>query len=139
MRDTQKNKVYMFEDQIIDQFDKEQISVPNAKNFIEFIWANEGRRFPPKIKVNKRFKRILACANRETITLSKDRMQRWVLIHELTHSILDEKNDEGEPIRTIEAHGKEFVAKYFFLLDKYLKMPSIMLMAMAQKHNVKWK
>lgn len=137
IRDTQKNKVYRFEDKVIGPFDKNSITLSEAQDFVEFIWANEGRSHPPKITSSNRFKNIAANANRNRICVKGETTKRWIMVHEVTHSLLWEMDDEGNDIQTIAHHGPEFVMKYITLLDKYLKIPFIMSMAMCKKEGVK--
>jgi hypothetical protein len=52
------------------------------------------------------------------------------LAHELAHYICDDTYDNHE------AHGKQFVAIYMHLLDKYRILPSFAFRTLAKKHRV---
>lgn len=139
MRDYQKNKLYRFEDQYINPLAKADVlDVEAAQDWVDFVWANEGRQNPPSVEHNAKFKRKAADATRYKIRISDPKIKRWILIHEITHSLMVEFDDEGDELDTHSFHGPEFVNLYLRLLDKYMNIPLICLTTKAIEFGVDW-
>jgi len=117
--DYQKSKVYSWENKVVGQFDKARISIEEAQDWVDFIWFNEGRSNPPKIRTDHN-KKSGADATRLAIRVTPGTLYRWIMVHEVAHSLLD----DGE-VRY--GHGPKFVETYIELLDKYMKIPKLML------------
>jgi len=129
--DYQKSKVYSWEDAVVRPMDQTRITLKEAQDWVDFIWANEGRTHPPKIRTDHN-KKGGADATRTAIRVTPGSMFLWIMTHELAHSLLD----DGE-VR--HGHGPKFVETYVKLLDKYMRIPDMMLKYTLQKHKVDWR
>ena len=119
-RDYQKSKVYKWEQKIIAPFDNALMTMNEIRDFVDFVWANEGLQHPPKITAGQKNKSG-ADGWRLEIRLPPHMRYRWIVIHELVHSFLEDGTGTGD------GHGPMFVTKYINLLDKYMCIPKMML------------
>jgi hypothetical protein len=119
MKDTQKSKVYSWEDTHIAVMDPATITVDEAQDLVDFVWAQQGRNNPPVVRINKRSG---ASATRMDLNFSKKALHRWIVLHEIAHSLADGLYEQGK-----EGHGPEFVAIYASLLEDHLKLPKPLL------------
>lgn len=138
-RDFQKQKLYSFEQRYISPFDTQSITKNEAQDWVNFIWYNEGRTHPPVITVNRQLKRVAAKANRNVVILSGDTTKRWIMVHEVVHSLQQEMTNNGDPYFPFAAHGAEFVYKYIMMLEKYMNIPMLMLLAKCKESKLKVK
>ena len=129
--DYQKTKVYRWEDHVMGPLEKGHITIAQAQDWVDFIWYNEGRTHPPKIRTDHN-KKGGADATRLNIRVTDFALKRWIITHEVAHSLLD----DGE-VRY--GHGPMFVQKYIDLLDKYMKIPKLMLQYTLQEASVDYK
>lgn len=136
MRDFQKSRVYAFEDKCISPFDETVISLVVAQEIVNFIWTNEDRDCPPKVSQNKRYKTKTATGDRFKIQIDREDIKQWILIHEIAHSLNRKLDEEGDEI-PCDRHGPKFMLTYLTLLDKYLNMNMLMLLAMCKHNNIK--
>jgi len=118
MRDYQRQKVYNWENEVISPLDSTLLSVEEAQDLVDFIWAQEGRNHPPKVKINNR--KAGADGRRIELRFNKNMLKRWVILHELAHAFEDDIDVKGD------GHGPKFVKRYIGLLDKYMKIPKVM-------------
>lgn len=136
MRDFQKSRVYKFEDRYVAPLDNIVFSIKEAQEFINFVWEGEGYDCPPRVSQNTRYKVKLATGGRFNIQTAGNTIKRWILIHELTHSICQTLDEDGEVDDSI-GHGPKFVSTYLKLLDRYANINMIGLLAMCNKSKVK--
>lgn len=126
--DYQRSKVYRWENKYVRPYDTTPITVQEAQDWVDFIWFNEGRTHPPKIRTDHK-KKSGADATRMNIRVTGGSLYRWIMIHELAHSFLE----DGE---TSYGHGPVFVTKYMELLEKYLRIPMPILWYTANEAGV---
>lgn len=134
IRDYQKQRLYDWERLCVSPFDKNIVPYDNLQAIVDYIWKEERLQFPPKVMpLPKQVTRKWACANRNCIEAPEAGLPTWVLIHELCHSLtltFDDMFPKGG------AHGPIFVGVYMKLLEKYLKLPILMLMSTAKDAKV---
>ena len=88
---------------------------------VNAIWADLGLRYPPKVAaLPLQARTLIGRADRLTIELAP-RLPSWCLLHELAHSLTS--SIEGES----DGHGPRFMATYFFLLVRYLRLDEVEL------------
>ncbi len=132
MRDYQRQRVYDWEDQHVRPKDKTVIPFDQAQMMVNYIWAGEGLRFPPRVlEMPKQNRAAEAKANRSDVWVKPEGIASWILLHELAHSLTTSTFDEYS-----DRHGPEFVGVYMRLLEKHIRIPLQLLMFTAQKEKV---
>lgn len=121
-RDFQKSKVYAWERKVVGSWDTSPyMSVAEIEDLVSFVWAGEGFNHPPKV-VEPRDNKRCATGGRLEVQFPAGMRKRWVVLHELSHSI---SRIGGEEI--CDGHGPKFVKIYTKLLVKYLYMDQLIL------------
>lgn len=133
--DYQQKRVYAWEREAIAPHDKGNIPFDQVQSIIDYIWTNEGWKYPPKVKLLSGHEKRGAWArgNRHGIWIRPTGLPTWVLLHELSHA-LTSSEVEGFCGR----HGKTFVGVYLRLVSKYLNLSLPLLMAQAKLYNVRF-
>lgn len=134
--DYQQKRVYAWEREAISAHDKSNIPFTQVQSIIDYIWANEGWKYPPKVKLlsGQQKKGAWARGNRHGIWIRPEGLPTWVLLHELAHTLSTSVEIEDVSL----GHGKSFVGLYMQLVSKYLKLDLPVLMFLAKKYNVKF-
>jgi putative metallohydrolase (TIGR04338 family) len=138
MKDYQRNLVYSWENSIVAPNDNFVMSMSECQNFVEFVWANEGRTVPPLVVESRKV--IRATGSRLTIELPNIKKgswarKRWVLLHEISHAILDNSHITGSTLSY--GHGPIFVDRYINLLVKYMYMSRDQLVSEAMSRGIR--
>jgi hypothetical protein len=117
-RDSQRGKVYEWEERFVAPRDGSRISYQQAQGMVDAIWAEMGLLYPPKVEpLPRQARSILADANRLSIRLP-DVSPSWWLLHELAHAMTSTQDGQSD------RHGRIFVGVYAQLLTRYLRLPS---------------
>lgn len=128
--DYQRSKCYSWEREVIAPKGGAWVNFDKAQDLVNWIWANEGFSFPPQVAlIHTNNTTAEAQANRLEIQI-RDRVQTWVILHELAHSMTS--NIDGQTV----AHRAPWVGIYMRLCEKYLGIPLLVLMATATKMGV---
>ncbi len=138
MRDYQKSRVYAWERLHVKPLDKNHLSFEKVKMMVDAVWLMEGLQNPPSVEViDPRNKKSWATGSRLSIHIPEVGLPRWVVLHELAHSMtMTHDYDTGEALEDCDKHGPDFVGIYMKLLVNYLKLPLPLLMFTAKKSNV---
>lgn len=132
-RDFQKSKVYKWEDKFIRPFDKQEISFDNIQMIVDYVWKQEGYNYPPKVKrIAKQNTKALATGSRLNLEFHDKGIYTWVILHELAHALTSNLEYEND------GHGPEFVGVYMKLVNKYIGINLLALMASANDYGVKY-
>ena len=116
-RDTQRRKLYNWEDSFVAPRDTSQISYQQAQGIVDAIWAEMGLLYPPKVEpLPRQARSLLADANRLSIRLPAV-SPSWWLLHELAHAMTSTYDGQSD------GHGPTFVGIYAQLLTRYLRVP----------------
>jgi hypothetical protein len=115
-RDSQRARVYVWEDRVIAPHAPDLIAFSAAQPMVDAIWADQGLRYPPKVEaLPKQASRRLAEANRLMLRLPL-RLPSWVLLHELAHAMTSSHDGHSD------GHGPRFMGLYLQLLERYLRL-----------------
>jgi len=120
--DFQKSKVYTWENKVVGDWDNSpMMGVKEIEELVAFVWSGEGLNHPPKV-VEPRSNKGCATGGRFEVQFPKHMRRRWIVLHELSHSINRLGGDE-----ICDGHGPRFVKIYKELLVKYLYMNPLVL------------
>lgn len=132
MRDFQKQKVYDWENSIIT-VPTRQIAFSQAQTLVDGLWLAEGLLYPPKVVPKPKQKTTAwAAGDRSTIELPET-IPEWVLLHELAHALSMHSSGHGD------GHGPIFLGNYIRLLETYLRIPRLYLIASATALGLQFK
>jgi hypothetical protein len=116
-RDSQRSRLYAWEDRTIGTLDQTEIGFAAAQGMVDAIWAELGLAFPPKVeKLPRQARAVLADASRLRLRLP-EHFPSWWLLHELAHCMTSTHDGESDQ------HGPLFVGIYLQLLTRYLRVP----------------
>jgi hypothetical protein len=129
-RDSQKQKVYNWEDAHVMARDTQYVPFDQCQSVVNYIWEQMGWKYPPRVvAMHKNERKAAAKANRLEVFVPEDRgAKTTVLIHELAHSATT-LVDGGS-----ERHGPAFVGVYMKMLDKLV--PGLNLLVLMHTANV---
>lgn len=138
--DFQKKRVYDWEDDNIKNKDTYLFSsLEEAQSFVDFVYYNEGRNYPPKvIKARENFGKSTGC--RTQIVLHKKHFKASVLLHELAHSFttgIYVENANNDDCKNFDIHGPKFMKVYVYLLNKYMKFDILWIITTAKQYKIK--
>jgi hypothetical protein len=116
-RDSQRSRLYAWEDRTIGQRDRTQVGFAAAQGMVDAIWAEQGLAYPPKVeKLPRQARAVLADASRLRLRLPEN-FPSWWLLHELAHAMTSTHDGQSDQ------HGPLFVGVYLQLLTRYLRLP----------------
>jgi hypothetical protein len=131
-RDSQKQKVYDWERNVIAPLGKRSVPFDQAQAFVDGVWLAHGWLYPPQVSaMPKQATRTLATGWRSEIRLPAYTPD-WVILHELAHALTSNENGHND------GHGADFVGVYIKLLERVLNIPTLMTMFTLKQANVKF-
>lgn len=127
-RDSQKQKVYDWENQHVIGRTEEYIPFERCQDMVNYIWEQMGWKYPPRVRpLHTNERKAAAKANRLNVYVPEGRgAKTTVLIHECAHSATADVDGNSE------RHGPEYVGVYMKMLDKLipsLNLPVLMYTA----------
>lgn len=133
MRDFQRELVYEWERKIIAPRDTGLLAFENIAPVVNYVWSSEGLDYPPKVKpIDKRNKTAQATGSRLNLHFQETGNYTWIVLHELAHALTCDIDNNSN------WHREDFVGVYMKLVDKYLHINSLLLMASAKDMGVKF-
>ena len=132
MRDLQRSRVYAWEDAVVAPWGASAVAYEKAQMLVDGVWLGEQLLYPPKVQpMPRQARRTWATGSRTTIRLPQDRPTPiHVILHEVAHAL--SSTFDGDT----DAHGPDFVGLYMGLLDRWLGIPTPLLMFTAGQHGV---
>lgn len=135
MRDYQKNRVYRWEREIVKPKDTILLtSYDTAQNIVDYMWNNVGIFGNPPIVVPKTTTSRFSTGARDMLHMKPNHLFTWILIHEMAHAWDNTMDENG--VMYSSGHGPEYVARYVYLLDKFLKISNLYLQYTLKEHKV---
>ncbi len=129
-RDSQRSRVYAWENRGIAPCDPSFVSFPDAQGVVNAIWSELGLKYPPKVEVLPRqAKNTVATATRLSIRLP-DRVPSWCLLHEIAHAMTTTVDGHSD------RHNGMFMGVYIRLLARYLRLNVDDLMRSARSELI---
>lgn len=126
MIDYQKSKVYRWESSFnVGGW----VPYDMAQSVINYIWADYGLSYPPKVQTLSRNANVEGKANRTVVYLQPNNTMLTIL-HELAHSMTSDLYGESD------LHGPRFVGVYMKLLHKYLNIDLFEMLKQAAIHKI---
>jgi hypothetical protein len=132
--DPQKQRVYRWENKVVAPHDRNRIGLEMARTVVNYVWQQEGYRFPPVVtELPAHNKRLEGRANRSTIALKAGGTFTWVVLHEMAHSLMSDVDG------LTAVHGPAYVGTYMALLSRYMGMDLVQLQTSAIKNHVQFR
>ena len=130
VRDYQKSRCYRWEREVIAPHGKAVVVFDNAQQFVDYVWASEGLKYPPTIEaLHERNTTAEATGGRFEIHI-RPTVETWVLLHEIAHSMTSTVHDRSV------GHRSPWVGVYMKLASKYLGIPLLILTSTAMRAGV---
>ena len=130
-RDSQKQRVYDWEDKYIGSKHSDIVVFDNVQSIIDYVWNGMGLEYPPKAILLSKTARKGGSATRLHVRLQPV-TRTWIILHELAHSMTSDEEDNSD------RHNAQFVGVYMKLLEKFLNIPSTYLWWSATESKVKF-
>jgi len=129
-RDTQRGRVYAWENRIIAPHDSTFVAYGRAQAMVDSIWADMGLQFPPGVEpLPSQSSATLASATRLSIFLPAQ-IPSWCLLHELAHAMTSDVDGSSE------GHGPIFMGVYLKLIARYLRLDPDRLLESAAVEGI---
>jgi hypothetical protein len=128
MSDYQKSKVYSWEHR--ELHDKSRVAIADAQTIVNYVWEQEGLKYPPKVvPIHTNTTRFAGHANRTTIALQPV-VSTHTILHEIAHSMTMTIDNDGC------GHGPWWLGLFCKLLDRYAKIPLIVSLYTLQRDKI---
>lgn len=131
-RDFQRERVYAWENAVVKPRDPSKNRFEDAQALVTAIWTAEGLLHPPRVLPMPAQARVTCATGTRTQLRVPDLVPTWVVLHEIAHAMTS--TFEGRS----DGHGPDYVGNYMRLLDRFLKIPTPLLMYTASEHNVRF-
>lgn len=125
-------RLYAWEDAVVAPRDRGMVPFARLQSLVNHVWAEEGRRWPPRVRpLPKQARRTVARATRTAIEAPAE-LPSWVLLHEIAHALTADVDG------THAGHGPDFVAAYLRLLVLHARLDRAMLEASLADAGIAW-
>lgn len=130
--DPQARKLYAWEDAVVAPRDRSLVPYARLQALVDHVWAESGRRWPPRVRpLPRQARRTVARATRTAIECPPE-LPSWVLLHEVAHALTSDA-DGGT-----DGHGPRFVATYLDLLVRHARLDRATLEASLREAGIAW-
>ncbi|WP_237217613.1 SprT-like domain-containing protein [Falsiroseomonas oryziterrae] len=130
--DRQAARLYAWEDAVVAPRDRSRVPFARLQALVDHVWAEEGRRWPPRIRpLPKQARRTVARATRTAIECPPE-LPSWVLLHEVAHALTADVDGVHA------GHGPDFVAAYLRLLERHARLDRALLEATLAEAGIAW-
>lgn len=128
-RDFQRARVYRWEEAVVMPRDPSRNRFEGVQALVTAVWTAEGLLHAPRVLPMPAHARITHATGSRTTIRVPDDVATWVVLHEIAHAMTStpEKSD---------GHGPDYVGNYMRLLDRFLKIPTPLLMFTASEHKI---
>jgi hypothetical protein len=130
VRDYQKSACYAWEREVIAPRGGAFVEFEKAQDLVNWIWNEEGLSYPPVIERLHQNNTTAEATGGRMMVHIRDRVQTWVVLHELAHSMTS--NIDGRNV----GHRAIWVGVYMKLASKYLGIPLLILTATAARRGI---
>jgi hypothetical protein len=126
-RDHQRSRVYAWENRVVAPHAPDPIPFSGAQAMVDAIWAEMGLRWPPKVEKLPRQATVRQADASRLVLRLPEALPSWILLHELAHAMTS--TAEG----ATDGHGPRFMGLYLQLLERYLRLPTSLLLPSLQE------
>jgi hypothetical protein len=131
--DPQAWKLYAWEDAVVAPRDRSRVPFTRLQALVDHVWAESGRRWPPRVRpLPRQARRTVARATRTAIEAPPE-LPSWVLLHEVAHALTCDVDGNGL------GHGPDFVAAYLDLLVRHARLDRAMLETTLAEAGIQWR
>ena len=127
-KNMQTEKIYLWEDEVIQPRSKRLLNFNEAQSFVNGVWLAHGWLYPPEVTpLPAQTRRHIGRACRHGIQIhGKRKTPAWVLVHEIAHALTDDN------------HGPNFVGMYIKVLEKTLDIPVLLSVYSLNEWKIKF-
>jgi hypothetical protein len=130
--DPAARRLYAWEDRVVAPRDRSLVPFAQLQALVDHVWAEEGRRWPPRIRpLPRNTRRVMARATRTAIEAPPE-LPSWVLLHEVAHALTSDVDGNGL------GHGPDFVAAYLRLLVRHARLDPALLEDTLRQDGIAW-
>jgi len=115
-RDSQRDKVYQWENRFFNPYLSEHLTPDQALEFVRWLCQITGERMVPKVTFPEDERAICAMKGQTHMQIPPSMRRRDCLIHEFAHYVVG--RHDWLLKRRSAAHGPEFVGYFMVLLEK---------------------
>jgi hypothetical protein len=131
-QDPQASRLYAWEDAVVAPRDRSLVPFARLQALVDHVWAEEGRRWPPRVRpLPGQARRTVARATRTAIEAPRE-LPSWVLLHEIAHALTADVDGNHA------GHGPGFVATYLRLLERHARLDRELLEATLNAAGIGW-
>lgn len=127
-------KVYRWEAGHIKKYDDTFLTLSQCENIIKEIWYSERSSFHPRLSDGRGAK--TARATRECIFLPRCHRKMYVVLHELSHSLLMDDCGTKYLYDNCYNHGSSFLNKYINLLSQHMNFDKKQLIESLSYYDI---
>jgi len=124
-------RVYAWEDRVVAPLDRSRVPFAQMQALVDYVWAEAGLRWPPRVRRKRPSARIIATGSRLAIEAPAE-LPSWVLLHEVAHAMTADHDGAGD------GHGPAFMGIYVDLLVRHARLDRDQLAATLAAAGIPW-
>jgi hypothetical protein len=130
--DAAARKLYAWEDAVVAPRDRSRVPFARLQSLVDHVWAEEGLRWPPRIRPLPRQARGTVARATRTAIEAPPELPSWVLLHEVAHALSSDVDGDHA------GHGPDFVGLYLRLLVRHARLDRAVLEATLAEAGIPW-
>lgn len=131
MTSARDRRLYTWENRVVAPLDGSVVPFERMQAIVDYVWAAEGLRWPPRVRPRKASRATLATGGRLAIEAPAS-LPSWVLLHEVAHALTGTAEGAGD------GHGPDFVGTYVRLLVRHSRLDQAMLEETLTADGIRW-
>jgi hypothetical protein len=131
MTSTRDRRLYAWENRVVAPLDSSMVPFERMQDIVDYVWAAEGLRWPPRVRPRKASRATLATGSRLAIEAPAS-LPSWILLHEIAHALTSTAEGVGD------GHGPDFVGTYVRLLVQHCRLDRVMLEETLAADGIRW-
>lgn len=131
MTSAKADRIYAWENRVVAPLDRSEVPFAQMQALVDHVWAEEGLRWPPRMRQRRATRATLATGSRLAIEAPAT-LPSWILLHEIAHAMTSTAEGQGA------GHGPDFVGVYVRLLVRYCRLDQAMLAETLAAAGIRW-
>lgn len=124
-------RLYAWENRVVAPQDNSVVPFEQMQALVDYVWAAEGLRWPPRVRPRRPSRTTLATGSRLAIEAPPS-LPSWILLHEIAHALTSTADGHGD------GHGPDFVGTYVRLLVRHCRLDRAMLAETLAADGIGW-